>query len=356
MTLPTNINLLEKSKFEEVGGQVCVRVTGTVNATVTAASGGATEAKQDQQIVLETAMAASLSSIDAGIPAALGQATMANSIPVAVASNQSAIPISAASLPLPTGAATEATLAAIDAGIPAALGQTTMSASMPVVIASNQTAVPISAAALPLPSGAATETTLASIDAGVPAALGQTTMSASMPVAIASNQSAFPVNTIAGQTGVQGGSGTTNALTQRVVLATDVALPAGTNTIGNVKLAAATSGGATTFSLISTGSSGDANNIKSSAGQLIGWSFSNINASPAYVKVYNSASAPTAGSGTPVLRLIIPGSSTGAGSNIFGDLGLAFSSGIGFTIVTGATDAASTGVAANEVLVNFFYA
>lgn len=44
------------------------------------------------------------------------------------------------------------------------------------------------------------------------------------------------VNTIAGQVGVQGGSGTVSALTQRVVLATDVALPAGTNAIG--KLAA----------------------------------------------------------------------------------------------------------------------
>lgn len=44
------------------------------------------------------------------------------------------------------------------------------------------------------------------------------------------------VNIIAGQVGVAGGSGTVSALTQRVVLATDVALPAGTNAIG--KLAA----------------------------------------------------------------------------------------------------------------------
>jgi len=42
------------------------------------------------------------------------------------------------------------------------------------------------------------------------------------------------VNPIAGQAGVQGGSGTANALTQRVVLATDVALPTGSNTIGAV--------------------------------------------------------------------------------------------------------------------------
>ena len=44
------------------------------------------------------------------------------------------------------------------------------------------------------------------------------------------------VNPIAGQAGVQGGSGLVSAITQRVVLATDVALPAGTNAIG--KLAA----------------------------------------------------------------------------------------------------------------------
>lgn len=44
------------------------------------------------------------------------------------------------------------------------------------------------------------------------------------------------VNTIAGQVGVQGGSGAVSALTQRVVLATDVALPTGSNAIG--KLAA----------------------------------------------------------------------------------------------------------------------
>lgn len=52
---------------------------------------------------------------------------------------------------LPTGAATAAnqateitSLASIDAGIPSALGQTTMANSMPVVIASNQTAIPVS--------------------------------------------------------------------------------------------------------------------------------------------------------------------------------------------------------------------
>ena len=44
--------------------------------------------------------------------------------------------LSAVSLPLPTGAATESTLSALSAKF-SALGQTTMSASVPVVLASN---------------------------------------------------------------------------------------------------------------------------------------------------------------------------------------------------------------------------
>lgn len=53
-----------------------------------------------------------------------------------------ALPVSATSLPLPTGAATEATLAAISTKTPA-LGQTTMVGSTPVVFASNQSALPV---------------------------------------------------------------------------------------------------------------------------------------------------------------------------------------------------------------------
>jgi hypothetical protein len=73
-------------------------------------------------------------------------------------------PVSAASLPLPAGAATSAnqttanaSLASIDAGIPVALGQTTMANSMPVVLASNQASIPVTATI----SGSATEAELA---------------------------------------------------------------------------------------------------------------------------------------------------------------------------------------------------
>jgi hypothetical protein len=51
--------------------------------------------------------------------------------------------VSLASCPLPTGAATETTLAALNTKTPA-LGQATMANSRPVVLASNQSAVPVS--------------------------------------------------------------------------------------------------------------------------------------------------------------------------------------------------------------------
>lgn len=94
---------------------------------------------------------------------------------------------------LPTGAATEATLSAASAKLPAALGQAAMAASMSVAIASNQSAVPVSAASLPLPSGASTEATLAAASAKLPATLGQKAMTASMAVTLASDQTSIPV-------------------------------------------------------------------------------------------------------------------------------------------------------------------
>jgi hypothetical protein len=198
-------------------------------------------------------------------------------------------PVSAASLPLPTGAATETTLSSINTKTLAA-GQAAMASSSPVVIASNQTAIPvtdnggsltvdgtvtatqgtaaslagywpvrvtdgtntmptgdavgraifekitdgtntatikaastaavaadpalvvaispnntipISAASLPLPSGAATETTLSAINTKTLSA-GQAVMAASSPVVLASNQTAIPVTDNGGSLTVDG--------------------------------------------------------------------------------------------------------------------------------------------------------
>jgi hypothetical protein len=54
-----------------------------------------------------------LNSINAGIPAALGQTTMANSMPVTIANDQSAVPIS-----LPTGVSRTPSLVAVPANTP----------------------------------------------------------------------------------------------------------------------------------------------------------------------------------------------------------------------------------------------
>lgn len=98
---------------------------------------------------------------------------------------QATQPISAVSLPLPTGAATEATLAALDAKV-----TTTANG---IKVDGSAVTQPISAVSLPLPTGAATEATLSALSAKLPSSLGQKTMANSLAVVIASDQSAIPV-------------------------------------------------------------------------------------------------------------------------------------------------------------------
>lgn len=230
---------------------------------------------------------ASLAAIDAGIPAGLGAAVTAASMPVNIASDQ-VVPVSMAAPPVggataanqvteiaglasidghvdglealagagnaslasidaktpaaPATAGNQATanasLASIDAGIPAALGQVAMAASMPVVIASNQTPIPvalqsdvegISTSALQVTGNAS----LASIDAGTPAGLGQTTMANSQPVVLASDQTDIKsdLDKVAG-TATAVNAGNANNGTQRVVVATDQAALPVTNALG----------------------------------------------------------------------------------------------------------------------------
>lgn len=140
------------------------------------------------------------------------------------------VPVSAAALPLPTGAATETTLAAINTKTPMQ-GQTTMAASSPVVIASNQSTLPVSHAAssqadghsasIGATSDADTANTVigrlkqlvTKLAGGLPSALvgnrldinngawlgstaptvGQKTAANSVPTVLASDQSAIPV-------------------------------------------------------------------------------------------------------------------------------------------------------------------
>ena len=245
----------------------------TFPAIQVSTTGLATLAEQQSQTTL-------LTNIDAGIPVALGQTTMAASMPVTIASNQTAVPISAASLPLPTGAATEATLSAqstlvgavtetapasdtassglngrlqrvaqrltsLIALIPASLGQKADSASLAVTISTEGTAqlgsiietAPASDSASSGLNGRLQRIAqrLTSLIALIPASLGQKTAANSLAVTIASDQSAVsskidqttPGTTNAvsvaqlGATTVATGNGVTGAGSQRVTIASD---------------------------------------------------------------------------------------------------------------------------------------
>lgn len=218
---------------------------GLAGNTAAAVSGSATAANQAIEIALLTDIDAKVTSIDNKTPT-VGQKTMANSSPVVIASDQSAIPVTMASPPaggataanqvleiaalnsidgktihvdtgavtvvasvLPTGASTaanqttgNASVASIDSKTPA-LGQTTMAGSSPVVIASNQTAIPVTVASVPLPTGAATEATLATFSAKTAGAL--------VPVAFDYQAITYvgattDINTVTFKTGGSGGT------------------------------------------------------------------------------------------------------------------------------------------------------
>lgn len=99
-----------------------------------------------------------------------------------------------ASSALPTGAATEATLSALNSKIPASPAQDRTTAAAPGAVRLSDGAAfykpttpsdtqPVSAAALPLPSGAATETTLAAMNTKIPASPATDRSTAAAPFA-----------------------------------------------------------------------------------------------------------------------------------------------------------------------------
>jgi hypothetical protein len=92
--------------------------------------------------------------------------------------------------------------------------------------------------------------------------------------------------------------------------------------------------------------------VKAGAGRLLGYVLTNNAASKVYVKFHNQTTAPTAGTG--VVRSVgIP-----AGGTVTFSLegGIAFSTGIALTTVTGAADADNTAVALNDIVGDIFFA
>ena len=113
-------------------------------------------------------------------------------------------------------------------------------------------------------------------------------------------------------------------------------------------------------SLHSRISTGDTNQVSVTArpGNINKLIVSNSSASIRYMHLYNLATAPTAGSGTPVARFLIPGNASGTVLSLnLGSYGGedTFTSGIGYTITTGYADADTGAIGAGEVIINMEY-
>ena len=181
------------------------------------------------------------------------------------------------------------------------------------------------------------------------------------------------VNLIASQAGVAGGTGTDAGNVLRVSLATDIALPAGTNAIGKL---AANSGvdigdvdvltipnSSNQASATVTGldtvfdSDGDntAQQVKASSGRLYGIEVSNPNSADAYLQLFDVANGSiTVGTTTPKLSLFVPagdGTKDGAMDKVF-DPPITFGTAINYACTTTAT---GSGDPTTGLIVNVLY-
>lgn len=166
---------------------------------------------------------------------------------------------------------------------------------------------------------------------------------------------------ISGTVGVSGGVVVSNAATAPIPMhVTDISNvvvkpgDAATNSLRVIvpENGTAVCSGRTILSAAST----NATNCKNAAGVLYGFTITNTNASPRFVKFYNKASAPVCGTDTPALTIAIPGNTSvgGHSANVPAD-GLAFPTGIGLCTTTGIGDGDTGAVAANELAISVFY-
>lgn len=144
------------------------------------------------------------------------------------------------------------------------------------------------------------------------------------------------LGSIAGGTAGQGNGAATTAL--RVSVAND--------STGQVNIATRTTGGPTRARVQSAATVNETS-VKGSAGQVYAIHVANNHATnKAYLKLYNKATAPTAGTDVPVATHLIPASGARDIPVSYGD---AFATGIGYAITGGAADSDTTAVAADQV-------
>lgn len=275
-----------------------------------------------------------------------GQANMANSAPVVIASDQTAVPVSGS---VTIGANSAVNVAQV-AGTATDVNSGLKSAgTQRVVLATDQ---PQLTNALKVDGSAVTQPVSGTVTANAGTGTFNIQANASVNVAqVAGNVAAT-------------GNGVATTGTQRVTLASDstgqvalasgatvglaagsntigsVGINTGTNAIGTVNLSPTASGG---WSVSSQTSLTSTATVSSAAGKFGGYMFINTNASVAYIQVFDTTGAVTLGTTAPTFVVPIP---AGAGANLEITNGIAVTSGIkvaATTTPTGATTV-STGL------------
>ncbi|HEY8885957.1 MAG TPA: hypothetical protein VIM31_00440 [Candidatus Microsaccharimonas sp.] len=130
-------------------------------------------------------------------------------------------------------------------------------------------------------------------------------------------------------------------------------IAAGANLIGKVNVTTQTTGGATSFTLISAATT-NGTNVKASAGVLYMLTATNNSATVAFLKMYNLSTAPTVGSSSVVLTFMIP--ANGGVMVPIPPTGITFSTGIAYALTGLPAGNDSTAVALNQIQLNGAYA
>ena len=190
------------------------------------------------------------------------------------------------------------------------------------------------------------------------------------------------VNLIVGQAGIAAGTGTDGVTVPRVTLATNVALPAGTNAIGklaansgvdigdvdvlsiaaganligDVSLQPRTTGGLSIHKSLDLDESEE--EVKATAGQVYAMHIMNTTNSIIYLKFYNDTAATViVGTTVPVMTIPIPGNNDTDGAGFVWSIpqGIAFSTAITVACTTLAADADATAPGAAAVLATILF-
>jgi hypothetical protein len=345
-------------------------------------------------------------------------ATSGIALPVSGVFWQATQPVSAASLPLPTGAATASSQLAVQSapGTAASTAVTVQGVSNGVALPVSGTfwpaTQPVSANSLPLPAGAATAAsqnavqstpgtaagtavTIQGAPSGVSVPVSGTFWQATQPTAdaaldplvsngaLAVSAAALPLPAGAAkalyQTATQGpvAPGTATATASTLLgCQSNTTLPSFTAgqqgaipcdpsgrlyvvtvpSANNVPtyLQAISSGGAYTFRSINAAASAMGSVVKTSAGLLYGFDVCNSGASAVYFRIFNLGVAPTVGSSTPAISKVVPAGNCQSFST---DLGLTFGTGIALDVTSGslADSDTATVASANQVAAEIYY-